>query len=319
MEDNSPDKFNDLCEQAFQKMADDDYASARLLLEDLCENNPGSVWAHESLANTYSRLDMYDKSEEIIDRCLTLEPDNDSALIIKSLILQIRKDWNASRKIAERIIQTNPDNADARLNLARAYSGLKEYQKAVSECNIILSRNPDDLEVVDEKIYALWCMGKVFDALKQFRIRWKTVPDDPKRLVYAAQLLQQVGCRTLDSTRRNEYWAEASNLTSRAYELVPDDPSVMVAYGSSQLCTGDCEVAVSMCLKFLNSNQATLQVVSTLVWSGIACGKADIVEKHLPILRTLDTSAVKARYHLATIMLFIRRIDLSVRRLFGRG
>ena len=101
---NNRDKLQAIRAQLKEFMLDDDYQSARHILQTAEEDNLDNSAFLIFASKLYLKMDDYGKSEELLMRALDLNPDNPTPYFGLSLIYKEREDYKESIKMLEEFI-----------------------------------------------------------------------------------------------------------------------------------------------------------------------------------------------------------------------
>ena len=128
----SQDLYKKNMDRGYSNYEDEDYEDARYYFEKAVEENPIDFKANYNLANTYFRLEEYEKAEELYSSFADMAPTNfDKAKAYHNLgnthmVTNKLKDAIEAYKQALRL---NPSDESTRYNLAYAQELLKEQQQ----------------------------------------------------------------------------------------------------------------------------------------------------------------------------------------------
>ena len=174
-------------------MAEGDCAGAEAALRDCLRLEPRLIEAHNNLAQlVWVRSGDLAQATQQLDRALELFPDDDALWAAKAAILQGAGDARAAyaclapraqraqappslivraglaalefdpataRSLAERALQTMPDDASARSLLAAAELGVGDARCALSHCEALLSRAPNNQYLIALQTTAMRLLG----------------------------------------------------------------------------------------------------------------------------------------------------------------
>lgn len=118
--------------------------AVRILLDDEnCESDE-YVNAVRLLLSKGMERDALD----ILDRYTAMTGEDSNTLIIRSVMLMRSGDYPAARRYATKAVRKDSDSGIARAQLARVLYHMNQPAKAERECSAVLSKNPDDLDVL---------------------------------------------------------------------------------------------------------------------------------------------------------------------------
>jgi tetratricopeptide (TPR) repeat protein len=114
-------------------------------------------------------------------------------LAILGLQAGINGDPAKSLEYAKQAVQKYPEDERARQNLAFAYSGQQDNEKAVDELNKAIELNPNFSPAYNSLGYAYRLVNRNADAEKAFKKYIELVPKDPNPYDSYAELLMKTG------------------------------------------------------------------------------------------------------------------------------
>jgi tetratricopeptide (TPR) repeat protein len=169
-------RFHD-ARQKFEQAAakDPDFAMAHYQLAITSPSNK------ETVAHTKQAVALADKASE------------GERLTILSLQAGVNGDPAKSLEYAKEAAQKYPNDERALQNLAFAYSGQQDNEKAVDELNKAIAINPTFAPAYNTLGYAYRLVNKNADAEKAFKKYIELVPNDPNPYDSYAELLMKTG------------------------------------------------------------------------------------------------------------------------------
>jgi tetratricopeptide (TPR) repeat protein len=123
----------------------DHFAAGRLLAQNVrlpeaeiefraeLEANPANHLAMADLADVYTQQSETDKAKPLLDRLLTLYPQDASAWMDLGKLQQKQEDWTASAVSFQKALSLDPSLRQARYRLALTYRKLGNTEKAAAE------------------------------------------------------------------------------------------------------------------------------------------------------------------------------------------
>jgi tetratricopeptide (TPR) repeat protein len=188
------------------------------------------------------------EAQELLDKALSLEPENFQAIIIKASLMMTLHQFQEAKRLAQIAIIRAPYNAFSHAVLTDALIELGEYDEAVIACDKMLSIRPDlrsyarasylrelhgDLDGAiaamrmacdagvagqENRAWALHQLGTLY--LQQGKVDtaafiFKGILEERPNYAYATAGLAQV-----NSARKN--YTETIELFQQAYKIVPD-------------------------------------------------------------------------------------------------
>jgi tetratricopeptide (TPR) repeat protein len=169
-------RFHD-ARQKFQQAAakDPDFAMAHYQLAITSPTNK------ETVAHTKQAVALAGKASE------------GERLAILGLQANVNGDPAKALEYAKEAVQKYPDDERARQNLAFAYGGQQQNEKAVDELNKAIELNPQFSTAYNSLGYAYRLVNKNADAEKAFKKYIELVPNDPNPYDSYAELLMKTG------------------------------------------------------------------------------------------------------------------------------
>ena len=111
-------------------------------LQEKCQKCPS---LYNSMARIYYRLKKYNEALSCLDEYLILDYNCDKVLYFKGLILNDMEQFEEAKKAIYQAIKINPTNAKYYSQMARSYTGLKEYENALLYSKEAIEINPDEI------------------------------------------------------------------------------------------------------------------------------------------------------------------------------
>jgi tetratricopeptide (TPR) repeat protein len=199
-------RFHDAREKFQQAAAKDpDFAMAHYQLAITAPSNK------ETVAHTKQAVALADKASE------------GERLAILGLQAGVNNDPAKSLEYAKEAVQKYPEDERARQNLAFAYSGQQDNEKAIAELSKAIEINPNFSPAYNTLGYAYRLVNNNADAEKAFKKYIELVPNDPNPYDSYAELLMKTGrfdesiaqyrkALSIDSNFTNSRYGIASNL-----------------------------------------------------------------------------------------------------------
>lgn len=248
------------------------YKEAITILHELLEKTE-----KEDLPDVYLQMcDVYEDWEKYFDvyscliECLKIDPNNEEALNRMNYCVEITDKFEDSIRFHQQLIDQFPYNHFAWYNLACAYRGCNEYEKAVEAYEYVLAINEDAdyvyqdiaelhfkngefnkaLSVIkemcetfeaDDEIFFL--QGKCHEALGNMKMaRYcyrKAVHDNPS--------LSEAYFRIGETYKNEGLWEQAYKSFQKANELEKEQYDFCLAMAEAALEIGETEVSIDAC------------------------------------------------------------------------
>jgi tetratricopeptide (TPR) repeat protein len=122
-----------------------------------------------AMASTYRILQMYPEMIGSCNKALELEPNDVTALILKSLSLSFIKKYDEALECCDKVIEIDPNDAAAYTSKGLALNGLKRYDEALECWKKAVDIDDNYVGVWSKKIYSLQD-SKGYDASNLIRI-----------------------------------------------------------------------------------------------------------------------------------------------------
>jgi tetratricopeptide (TPR) repeat protein len=108
-----------------------------------------------AMASTYRILQMYPEMIGSCNKALELEPNDVTALILKSLSLSFIKKYDEALECCDKVIEIDPNDAAAYTSKGLALNGLKRYDEALECWKKAVDIDDNYVGVWSKKIYSL--------------------------------------------------------------------------------------------------------------------------------------------------------------------
>jgi len=122
--------------------------SALSVMERLVESHQQSYAAWHAYAHLALRANMLEKSDAGIKRSLHLKPDNASAIMLQTRILQLSGNKDAAVAYLDKQVKLLPDETVLRLTYARQLVDSRDYEEAFAQYKIVIKQAPGDVDVL---------------------------------------------------------------------------------------------------------------------------------------------------------------------------
>ena len=105
---------------------------------------PENTVAYNYKALLLAREDRLDEAIECFDRIISISPADENAYLAKSELLVKKGDFKNASRVAEDLLSQHPESEAANFQAAKAFFGLKEYDKAINLFGKVVRMNPDN-------------------------------------------------------------------------------------------------------------------------------------------------------------------------------
>ncbi len=249
-----------------------EYDQASTIINELLDASP----SNEEYLNIKSAIQMNQRqwSEALVtvEQILSANPVHFAARYSKANILIAQQNYQDAKNIAIALSDVREDDVTVLMLLARANAGLKEYEDAISRLERVLEKDIDNLQAMEIKAAIHVQMGDLEKAIRQFGSAIRTAPEQPRYHMKRVELMlannQVERARRefkeiadliatdpvlLSEFSRIQMQAEdpegAQESITKAYQLMPNSPSLAIRYIRLHLATKNLAAAQ----KVLNS------------------------------------------------------------------
>ena len=152
--------------KAYQSDKRGDYEEAIALYESLLKLNPGSSEIRNDLASIHIKKSQFnknelDKSEELLQKSIELNPSNRRSLMMLADIYAAKGVTYKAKALYEKCIELNSEDTEAYMFLGSLYATEKKYSDAITIYEKILAYD-------DDNITALYYTGLLNAELKEY-------------------------------------------------------------------------------------------------------------------------------------------------------
>lgn len=203
-------------------------------LEEVFSGETGAAVAGPTLILAELRAGHVDKAAEVAKSLIKRDPDNLLYQILLGEVRVAQRDYAGAEKAFQAVLSRNPDFSAATRDLARLYATTGRTDRAKRTYSDVLAKNPTDtmalvgladLAIAERK----W--SEAIDLLNTARPAATYDPTPGLKLVALYEL------------RRD--WNSAKAVAAELFAQFPRDVNVVVAFGRSQLKSGDIDGAIS--------------------------------------------------------------------------
>lgn len=137
----------------------------KIINETIIENEKVRSRLYETFSLLFLNLGNPVEALDLIDRALSIDPESETALINKAVILSVSYRWEESDEIYERLLLKNPENTYAITNKAANALSQGHIDEALGLAERILTAQPESMPGIRIKSRALVADGRPEDAL----------------------------------------------------------------------------------------------------------------------------------------------------------
>jgi tetratricopeptide (TPR) repeat protein len=145
---------------ASDALSQDRLAEAERLLRDRLKSHPSDVAAMRLLAEAGTRLGRYGDAEDLLVRCLQLNPSFEGARYNLAIVLYRQQKGAEALPHLERLLATDPDELNYRNLMAACLGLVGGYERAIAIYEGLLARTPDRPQIWLSYGHALKTAGR---------------------------------------------------------------------------------------------------------------------------------------------------------------
>lgn len=153
------------------------YNEAIPLFKKAIELNPGYIMAYINLMNNYIAMGDLSSAEQVTASALSREPSNHNLLNTRAYLLFRAKNYEAAIKVYNEAIRLKKDNIPAYIYQAECYFALKDYNSQLKVFDTALMYEPDNFNLLNNKGYTLYVMGRYQEAVTYLKAALERKPD----------------------------------------------------------------------------------------------------------------------------------------------
>ena len=197
--------------------------------------DPTQLQAGVALVGLYLRDGQPTKALAIVERLLKQQPANPAYFNMAGMAQAQLGKLPEARAAFEKALQIDPNLAQVRLNLARLDMAAKDYAGAENRLKALLSSNEKNVDALYEMANLASRRGQASETL-----RWLEKASD-----FAGSDELRPGIALVEYHLRNRAPALALEAAKKLSAKAPDNLSVMLVYGRTQLANGNIDGARS--------------------------------------------------------------------------
>jgi len=118
------------------------------VMAKLVDAHQESHAAWQAYAHLALRAGVVEKADAAVKRSLHLEPDNISAIMLQTRILQGRENKTEAVEYLARQVRAFPDETVLRLTYARQLVDARDYEEAFTQYQMVIKQSPGDVDVL---------------------------------------------------------------------------------------------------------------------------------------------------------------------------
>lgn len=160
------------------------------VLDQLAEQYPKSAEGWMIVAAMAQKNKNLGAMQIALDKVLTLEPENQNAAGFQ--LEALSEDQKAQQEFAKGFIKKNPDAIEFRLRYARGLLRDSHDEAALEVLLDLLKHDTDNGEAINLAALLYQSQENHQKAVKYFKLRLKSMPDDDRSRIYLANSLQQL-------------------------------------------------------------------------------------------------------------------------------
>jgi tetratricopeptide (TPR) repeat protein len=131
-------------EKAYEHLKRRELKQARIVLEEVLQEQPDHVDALYNLGMTYTELGEPEKAVKTLSRCLELGQDSANVYVALGYAHSRLGNTNRSKELFLTALELEPDNPYALRNLGGLYAKEAEYERAITYLEKSMRSNPRD-------------------------------------------------------------------------------------------------------------------------------------------------------------------------------
>ncbi len=203
-------------------------------LEEVFSGATGAVVAGPTLVLAELRAGHVDKAAEVAKSLIERDPDNSLYQVLLGEVRAAQRDYAGAEAAFRAVLSRNPDFSAATRDLARLYVASGRTDDARRTYSDVLAKNPADT-------MALVGLADLATAER----KWPEAIDLLNTARAAAAYDPTPGLKLVALYELRRDWKSAKTVAAELYAQFPRDVNVVVAFGQSQLKSGDTDAAIS--------------------------------------------------------------------------
>ena len=215
-----------------------DFVKAWTIYQSLLQDNPQSPEAVYGIAEVCYWQDKFEKAEEHIAKCLSLDPEFSPAYQLQSKIHRLRQENDKWKELGRKAVDLSPFDDDAQANLAIILMrGEGQMEEGHEHYRIALKINPYSIE---SHLY----LGT----------GWTSTDYEDQKLEGEAETVEQIQelLKKGDAHLLNLELAEADKAFSKALQLMPANITALTGKGTLSYHKKDYDTALDWFFRVLD-------------------------------------------------------------------
>ena len=141
-------------ERAIEELKKGNYSEGKAILLDILEKEPDNERVLFNLGMCYSEMEMFEKSVEVLEKCISIDPAFSNALV--ALGFSNHQLGRNDKAVTALLLaaQYEPDNFYALKNIGAIYGKMGEIDKAISYLEKANALSPNVLDVLITLLHA---------------------------------------------------------------------------------------------------------------------------------------------------------------------
>ncbi len=166
---------------ALNHILEENWIGAERELKISLQYVPNRVSTITNLCATLIKLKKVEEAGDLIEKALTLDPENSELLLNKGILFSEKKRYSDALASYERSIELKPDYAEAWNNRGVALNDLKRHDEALASYERSIELKPDYAEAIYNKALLQLTQRDFLQGFKNYLWRWQTknFPDKP--------------------------------------------------------------------------------------------------------------------------------------------
>jgi len=157
--------------------ANNDFASATLLLEKAISLNPKNIWYRQMLAQIYQQSQKFEEAAQLYTDLLKDDPENQQYLYTKAILLANAKKFDEAINTYRLLEQKTGINEQISVEIEQLYIANGQVDKAFGEIQKLIESNPSEAKYYGLLADLYQSQGDSINALKNYN---KILEMDPE-------------------------------------------------------------------------------------------------------------------------------------------
>jgi tetratricopeptide (TPR) repeat protein len=277
---------------------------AKAIYTEIIDKDPTSVDAINArmkLAGIAFSVNDKDEAKRLIAEVLAIDAENSEALILKSRISMLKRQYSDAIPDLRVVLKNNPDSEPALLLMAIANQEIGSTDLALDAYQTLLVLKPDHVAALTGVARILQGRGDIERAQKLLEAAIKEDPDNPE----AARLLVTI-------YGQQQEWDKALSLCA---QVIENEQTIALGYylqGRIYLGQRDTKAAIKSLEQSQLADDRIVESLSALIQAYVASGQQDVAIKYLVKHIEKNPEHLNARELLASVYANAKEYDKSV-------